>query len=511
MIKGSSKKQKEVLNSYTCQLLFHQVHYEYTQLKDCDPQHDGTFNFYAIVLDAQFPHRSFKSDKYICSIKIADPYQPIDKEGVMEHCTIVFFAKRFEDLPITQRVGDIIRVHRAYVSTFKGVKQFTANVFFNSSWALFSPLNAKQASQDIDEALVKAENKKSSEREFYPFSFYGKQFSFEASEKKTIKYYRDWLAKAFAKNHILSSKYITPLADIPQKGGKQPENGKYYDFDLQVRVVQVFRLDDYSSEMRVVDDSNQIWFCQILNLKYRWVREGQVLRIRSATLEHHDKYDKVFGLKNYSNILSLPYPSLLAKEMKYDMHQAERDLDKALLTQDEKIMHPVLASSILNRKVYSTPLRTLEQIMTDAQHLQKQPHRVRLTVEAISPSLDKLNPKQLVKILNTKTNELKDASKQKGALSKDEKYIIHMQLYCQDYSNYLSNQFVRVVVNDSSAKGQGLFKSISAEDLYKKKEAQDQVKSTLVNLLKFNVWLDTAVEISDAGYLVLTETQINEY
>lgn len=114
-------------------------------MNDCDVGHEGTYNFYAVILDAQFPHKSFKSDKFICSIKIADPDQSLDKEGVIEHCTLVLFAKRFEDLPISQRVGDIIRVHRAYVGSFKGVKQFTANVFFNSSWALFSPLNAKQA------------------------------------------------------------------------------------------------------------------------------------------------------------------------------------------------------------------------------------------------------------------------------------------------------------------------------------------------------------------------------
>lgn len=57
-------------------------------------------------------------------------------------------------------------------------------------------------------------------------------------------------------------------------------------------------------------------------MKYRWVREGQVVRIRSATLEHHDKYDRVFGDKKYSNILSLPYPSLIAKDMKYDIATA---------------------------------------------------------------------------------------------------------------------------------------------------------------------------------------------
>ena len=53
--------------------------------------------------------------------------------------TLMFFAKRFWDLPNSQRIGDIIRVHRAQCGTYKGVKHFTANIFFNSSWALFYP------------------------------------------------------------------------------------------------------------------------------------------------------------------------------------------------------------------------------------------------------------------------------------------------------------------------------------------------------------------------------------
>lgn len=55
-----------------------QVHYEYTKLKDADVGNDGTVNFYAIVLDSNFPHKSFKSDRFTCSIKITDPDQPLD-------------------------------------------------------------------------------------------------------------------------------------------------------------------------------------------------------------------------------------------------------------------------------------------------------------------------------------------------------------------------------------------------------------------------------------------------
>lgn len=89
--------------------------YKYTSLKDCKVGGDEQWNFYAVVLDASFPHKSFKSDRFICQMRIADPSCPLDSEGIVKHCTLMFFAKKFEDLPICQRVGDIIRVHRAYV------------------------------------------------------------------------------------------------------------------------------------------------------------------------------------------------------------------------------------------------------------------------------------------------------------------------------------------------------------------------------------------------------------
>lgn len=118
--------------------------YDYKELNAISPGSDKT-HFYAVVLDAQFPHKSFKSEKYVCSLKIADPSCTINKkeDGHVEFCTLVLFANRFEDLPVSQRVGDIIRIHRASVGMYKGQKQFTANIFFNSSWALFSPYLVK--------------------------------------------------------------------------------------------------------------------------------------------------------------------------------------------------------------------------------------------------------------------------------------------------------------------------------------------------------------------------------
>ena len=82
-------------------------------------------------------------------------------------------------------------------------------------------------------------------------------------------------------------------------------------------------------------------------MKYRWLREGQFVRIRSANLEHYSKYDRTFGLKPYSNILSIPYPSFAVRKMQINSLEVMKNVDKELLLED-KIMHPVIVTQIKN-------------------------------------------------------------------------------------------------------------------------------------------------------------------
>ena len=147
---------------------------------------------------------------------------------------------------------------------YKNTKQFTANIFFNSSWALFSPAPKclKQEEEVKGGAKKRASAKKTSKQdalEFNPFSFFGKTFTFDKIEQKIIKDLRAWIISSFEKHAMVSGQYITRLEDMPQVGKKQ-ESGKYYDVDLQVKVLQLFKIDEYSTEMRVVDESNEIWF-----------------------------------------------------------------------------------------------------------------------------------------------------------------------------------------------------------------------------------------------------------
>lgn len=50
---------------------------------------------------------------------------------------------------------------------------------------------------------------------------------------------------------------------------------KGHEVDLIVKVVQIIRGQDHQmSEVRVLDESNEIWYTEIFNRKFKWLREG---------------------------------------------------------------------------------------------------------------------------------------------------------------------------------------------------------------------------------------------
>jgi hypothetical protein len=79
---------------------------------------------------------------------------------------------------------------------------------------------------------------------------------------------------------MLSNTFITELHDL----NVMQSDEKHFDFDLSVKILQMFKVDAYTSEIQVIDSSNEIWHAQLLNNKYKQLKEGQCVRIRQATL-----------------------------------------------------------------------------------------------------------------------------------------------------------------------------------------------------------------------------------
>ena len=128
-------------------------------------------------------------------------------------CT--FHAKRFEDLPVAKKIGDVVRIHRAVVKEFKGIKQINVNLHYNASWCLFHsadfllkekktkgedlPCAANLISSDEegdDQMEDEGEDKKAERlktKRYAPYKFSGKSYSFDQTlEQPIIDNLREW-------------------------------------------------------------------------------------------------------------------------------------------------------------------------------------------------------------------------------------------------------------------------------------------------------------------------------
>jgi hypothetical protein len=82
--------------------------------------------------------------------------------------------------------------------------------------------------------------------------FFGKALSFDSSEVKILRNLRAWVAKSFKEYRMLPSQFITELSELNQI----QQDDKHFDFDLQFKVIQMVKLDNYTSEIRVMDSSH---------------------------------------------------------------------------------------------------------------------------------------------------------------------------------------------------------------------------------------------------------------
>ncbi len=113
--------------------------------------------------------------------------------------------------------------------------------------------------------------------------------------------------------------------------------------------------------MRVVDESGEVWFCKVYTKKFKWIREGQTVKIRGASVYDQVAGSRQFSLKFASNILTLPTGSKL--EINVDIRQAMIDSDREILSSAKgtQLSHPVIASHTSE----SLPLSRLETALKD--------------------------------------------------------------------------------------------------------------------------------------------------
>jgi len=302
-------------------------------------------------------------------------------------------------------------------------------------------------------------------------------------------------------------------------------------------VLQKFKLDNYTSEIRVVDSSGEIWHTQVLNQKYRFLREGQYVRIRQATLQNHKNYHRVFGMKSHTNIMTLPYPCKIAQEMYFDEEKLVSEFETDLLQKQIEgvkslsipLAHPVVVTTVTSKKDqdgWFLPMTDLRQLI-DGEHAKTKPQlgletanknlfRCRFNVNATLPDAAAgADVMSFLKVFNDKTGAVRALSSKTDKPKANEKLCIFVQLICKDPSTFYSGDFVRINILQTSSVG--FFNGIAPQDLVgsTKKQTDTQLRflTSLRTLLRFNVHVEAMIcsEGGKSKVYVVTDTQLKQY
>lgn len=433
-----------------------QQRYEYVDLAKVSLTSSEPQNVYGVIVDATFPHK-VNQEKYVTSLKIIDPTLHAKGSkggGNDDYAQVVIYGKRFEDLPIASKVGDIIRLHRAAVRIYNHKRQFNVSTHWNGSWALFST--------------------ESSANE--PSSYSGNRATFESHEKALLGSLRKWVGSHFhANDAVTKDKFVTLDKATKQKG----------DFDVVAKVVSIHEMDEYTNELRLCDGSSS-WYTLALKLKFPDVRAGQVVRIRSATHDESTSSKNVLALSHYSNIMTFVNSSKqaneLAKKVSDDWKRDQAELNKAVPS------HAIVLSEV-EKKHANLAQSSLQDMF---HHADKCANTVRATFSVVKVEGAVAD---LVRVYDKKS---KKSSSAKGAKGGD--LFWQASLLVKDASTAENSNKYRVLVQSHEGLGANFFGK--AANLHSDKAALAKVEKQVANLTKFNTFVDAVCERRNNMWLI---------
>ncbi len=434
-------------------------------MTSADPQH-----IYGVIIDATFPYKT-NQDRYICSIKIVDSSLYVKSQkgsgDASDFATLVLYAKRFEDLPIITRLGDIIRVHRSTLRLYNGQRQFNANIFYNSSWALFSGEGA----------------------DTNPLAYSGKHATIEKHEGALLSNTRKWAQNYFSSYNVISQDMFTALNKAAGQKG---------DFDVVAKVTQVFELDEYTNELRLRDLSsgNKAWNVLALKLKFPNVKSGEVVRIRSVTYDETSTQKQVLLLSHYSNILSFPSNSKAAKELRSKV--GDEKVDKTAVN---GVNATILTE--VDKKHANLPVTSLQDLFHNVETDKDLQSRDTFRTQFYVTKIESADVKEWTRSYDKKSKKATSFKGAKGAANA----IYQVQFLVKDVSTQFNNNTYRVLLYTHDGLGANFFNT-PADNLYTNDKSRKRLEEYSALLTRFNSWVDAVVERRN-GFYFIKDTRIS--
>jgi hypothetical protein len=430
--------------------------YEYTELAKVSLTASEQHHVYGVIVDATFPHK-VSAEKYVCSLKIVDPSlcskgaKPTDNDFAQ----VVIYAKRFEDLPICNRVGDIIRLHRATLRMYQNKRQFNVSTHWNGSWAVFS----------TDESSCS------------PKFFSGKRATIEKHETALLASLRKWTNTYFSNNDGVTSNMYSALKTA-RKASR--------DFDVVAKILSISEMDEYTNELKIADNTGDNWYVLALKLKFPNLRAGQVVRIRSALFDETST-KQVLVLQHYSNIMNFVSSSRLARAV---AGRVSDDWKSDLAEVKKAVPSRAIVLSEVDKKWANTPHTSLNDLFHHDSSLTGNTFRTTFSVVKVEQPTN-----ELCRVYNRST---KKSSSAKGSKGGD--LIWQASLLCKDASTANNSNKYRVLVHSHEGLGAEFFGK--AANLHSDSSALNRTQHQVDALCKFNTFVDAIVERRNGQYLI---------
>ena len=434
------------------------MQYEYVELSKASLSSSTPCHFYGVIIDATFPYK-VKSDKFICTLKVVDP--TLHNKGA--YASVVIYADKFEDLPIVHRVGDIIRIHRAQLRIYQGRRQFNVNVQQFSSWALYSTDKLSPLGQTIAHET--------------PYAFSGKRSTLERQDVAIQQTLKKWA------NDLFQSSNVGGDGATELKRAKNQSD----DFDVVVKVLQVFELDEYTNELKLRDNTGETYYTLALKLKFPHLRQGSVVRIRSVTIDETANKKNVLLLQHYSNIMTFINSSKLAANLSKVAN--EKNSEKATL-KSKVSMTPVVLTEVdkKHQNLSNTSLHDLFHHPDNSTNT----FRTCFYVTRVEPG----TVADSVRVWDKKARKSVSA---KGAKGGD--LIYQVQFLAKDVSTQFNNNVYRILLYTHEGLGANFFQQKPA-NLHGNSAGAAKMKDSFDTLTRFNSWVDAVVERRNGFYFI---------
>lgn len=423
--------------------------YEYTELAKVSLTASTDHNVYGIIIDATFPHK-VSADKYVCSLKIVDPslHSKGGKATDNDFATVVIYAKRFEDLPICNKVGDIIRLHRANLRMYKNQRQFNVSIHNYASWAVFS----------------------TEDNNFAPVFYSGKRATFEKHETTLLSALRKWVNSHFSNHDGVTSDLYSHL--------KQAKSASK-DFDVVAKILSIHEMDEFTNELKIADATGENWYVLALKLKFPNLRAGNVIRIRSATYDETSSGKNVLNLQHYSNIMTFVASSGLAKSLASKVKDDGKNVAG----------HASVVSEV-DKRWANHASTSLNDLFHHESSLSGNTFRTSFQVVKVEGAVN-----EMAKSWNKSSKKMSSA---KGAKGGDLCWSV--SLLCKDASTWGNNNKYRINVNSSEGLGAEFFGK--AANLHSDSAAAKRAEKQANGLVVFNNLVDAVVEKRGGQYMI---------